>query len=98
MAKDTKALFQTLLQQIKLSPSEEEKVYLEDGEIKSVKVHKNEKKWEFHLSFADILPFKLFQQFEEALSMAFSKIAKVDLEIEVAQPKMNQQLISDYWL
>lgn len=98
MAKDTKALFQTLLEQIKLSPNEDEKVYLEDGEIKSVKVHKNEKKWEFHFTFADILPFKLFKEFEEALSIAFSKIAKIELEIEVTNPTINQQLISDYWL
>ena len=98
MAKDTKALFQTLLQQIKLSPTEDEMVYLEEGEIKSVKVHKNEKKWEFHLSFNDILPFKLFKQFEEALSLAFFKIAKTELEIEVKNPTINQQLISDYWL
>ena len=56
------------------------------------------KKWEFHLSFNDILPFKLFKQFEEALSLAFFKIAKTELEIEVKNPTINQQLISDYWL
>src|SRR5699024_4259575 len=98
MAKDSKELFQTLLQQIKLSPSEEEAEYLDHGEIKSVNVYRNEKKWEFHLSFEEILPYVLFKKFEEALEIAFSKIATIDLNVEVNEPTINQQLISDYWL
>src|SRR5699024_4489084 len=98
MAKDTKALFQTLLQQIKLSPTEDVMVYLEEGEIKSVWVHKNEKKWKFDLSFNVILAFKVIKQIEEALSLALIKIAKTELEIEVKNQTINQQLISDYWL
>ena len=98
MAKDPQALFQTLLQQIKLSPNENEADYLNQGEIKSVKVYRNEKKWAFHFLFDEILPYDLFQKFEQALKIAFSKIATIDLTIETKNPKINQQLISDYWL
>jgi len=98
MAKDPQALFQTLLQQIKLLPNENETDYLNHGEIKSVKVYRNEKKWAFHFLFDEILPYDLFQKFEQALKIAFSKIATIDLTIETKNPKINQQLISDYWL
>ena len=58
MEKDPQALFQTLLQQIQLSPNEKEAVFLDNGEVKSVKVYRNEGKWEFYLLLDNILPFQ----------------------------------------
>ncbi|HLR92859.1 MAG TPA: PolC-type DNA polymerase III, partial [Atopostipes sp.] len=98
MDKDSRGMFQTLLQQIDLSPSDEEAKYLNSGEVQKVKVHKNERKWEFHLEFNQILPFDLFYKFERSLKIAFSKIASIDVFIQVANPKITQDLISDYWL
>ena len=98
MDKDSRALFQTLLKQIKFTLTEKETTYLESGEITSVKVHRQEKLWEFHFKFDKILPFDLFQRFESALKVAFSKIANVDFFIEINQPELTQELISDYWL
>lgn len=98
MDKDPRALFQTLLQQIQLSPNNEEANFLNNGEIKSVKVYRNEGKWEFYLLFDEILPFALFQKFENSLRISFSKIANIDLFIETKNKKIDQKLISDYWL
>lgn len=98
MEKDPQALFQTLLQQIQLSPNEKEAVFLDNGEVKSVKVYRNEGKWEFYLLLDNILPFQLFQQLENSLRLSFSKIANIDLFIETKNKQVNQQLITDYWL
>jgi len=98
MNKDSRALFQTLLKQIKLTPSETEQAYLENGEVVSVKVHRQKKLWEFQLKFEAILPFDLFQKFERALKAAFSNIANIDLYITIDEPEMTQELIQDYWL
>ncbi len=98
MDQEPRMLFQTLLKQIQLSLTEAEASYLENGEITSVKVHREEKIWEFHFKFDQILPFALYQKFESALKVAFSKIANIDIYIEVAEPQITQELISDYWL
>lgn len=98
MGKNPQALFQTLLKQIKLDPLDEEKNYLENGEIQSVKVYKNKKIWEFHFLFDRILPFSLYQKLEHSIKMAFSKIADVSLQIETKNSEMTQELINDYWL
>ena len=98
MEKDPRALFQTLLQQIQLSPNEEETAFLDNGEVKSVKVYRNEGKWEFYLLLDDILPFQLFQKLENSLRLSFSKIANIDLFIETKNKQVNQKLITDYWL
>lgn len=98
MEKDPRALFQTLLQQIQLSPNEEEVAFLDNGEVKSVKVYRNEGKWEFYLVLDNILPFQLFQKLENSLKLSFSKIANVDLFIETNNKQVDQQLITDYWL
>ena len=98
MDKEPRMLFQTLLKQIQLSLTEEEIPYLENGEITSVKVHRQEKLWQFYFKFDKILPFALYQKFESALKVAFSNIANIDINIEVADPQITQELISDYWL
>ncbi len=98
MDQEPRMLFQTLLKQIQLSLTEAEASYLENGEITSVKVHREDKLWEFHFKFDQILPFALYQKFEAALKVAFSNIANIDIYIEVAEPQITQELISDYWL
>ena len=98
MSKDSRALFQTLLQQIKLSPSEGEEKYLINAEVDSVKVHRQNKLWEFQLKFDQIIPFDLFQKIKNNLKVAFSNIANVDLFITVNHPEITQELIEDYWL
>lgn len=98
MDQEPRMLFQTLLKQIQLSLTEAEASYLENGEITSVKVHREDKLWEFHFKFDQILLFALYQKFEAALKVAFSNIANIDIYIEVAEPQITQELISDYWL
>ncbi len=98
MDKESKTLFQTLLQQIKLPLNEEETSFFENGEIVTVKVHRQEKKWDFHLLLDEVLPFNLFKKFEASLQLAFSKIATVDIVIQTKNDRFNQKLVSDYWL
>ncbi len=98
MDKDPRALFQTLLKQIKLQQTDEENSYLKNGEIQSVRVYKDEKLWEFHFLFEQILPFDLYQKLENSLKMAFSNIANISIHIDTKNPEITQELLSDYWL
>jgi len=98
MDRDSKQLFQTLLEHIELQLSGDEAAYLKNGEITSVKVHRKEKQWVFYFLFDNILPFSLFQKFESALKVAFSNIASVNFHIETKNPEITQELLSNYWL
>ena len=98
MDKDSRAMFQTLLEQIQFKPTDKELEFLQDGEIKSVKVQRSLKRWDFHLIFERILPFNLYKKFEAALKITFSKIADVDLTIETRNMDFSQDLLTDYWL
>ena len=90
-------LFLTLLQQLKLT----EDVYMsffEQGELTRLTVHKTNRIWNFSIKLQNILPFPLYQLFTTRMAEEFSNIAQTNLTIEVHNPEINEQLISDYWL
>lgn len=94
---DSKLKFQLLLQQINMT----EDVFMpffEDAEMTRMTVHKKNRVWRFSLKLQNILPFRVFQDFQMRLNSAFSQIANVLVDIETAHDAMSQQLISDYWL
>ncbi len=74
------------------------KVTIENGKIKSVKVHKNREIWEFRFEFDRILPFDLYQKLQSSMKLAFSKIANISIQIDAKNSEINQELINDYWL
>lgn len=82
MAMNSKELFSQLLNQIGLEKTAENTQILESGEIKEVTVHKKSKLWEFHILFSDILPFTLYKEFYNCLTVAFQSIANIKLTIQ----------------
>lgn len=98
MAMNSKELFSQLLNQIGLEKTAENTQILESGEIKEVTVHKKSKLWEFHILFSDILPFTLYKEFYNCLSVAFQSIANIKLTIQSNNPKFDNQILQDYWL
>ena len=98
MAMNSKELFSQLLNQIGLEKTAENTQILESGEIKEVTVHKKSKLWEFHILFSDILPFTLYKEFYNSLTVAFQSIANIKLTIQSNNPKFDNQILQDYWL
>ena len=98
MAMNSKELFSQLLNQIGLEKTDENTQILESGEIKEVTVHKKSKLWEFHILFSDILPFTLYKEFYNCLTVAFQSIANIKLTIQSNNPKFDNQILQDYWL
>ena len=98
MAMNSKELFSQLLNQIGLEKTAENTRILESGEIKEVTVHKKSKLWEFHILFSDILPFTLYKEFYNCLTVAFQSIANIKLTIQSNNPKFDNQILQDYWL
>ncbi|MFW7392403.1 PolC-type DNA polymerase III, partial [Vagococcus fluvialis] len=98
MAMNSKELFSQLLNQIGLEKTAENTQILESGEIKEVTVHKKSKLWEFHILFSDILPFTLYKEFYNCLTVAFQSIANIKLTIQSNNPKFDNQILQDYWL
>ena len=94
---DSKLKFQLLLQQINMI----EDIYMPfftDAEMTRMTVHKSDRVWRFSLKLQNILPFRVFQDFQMRLDAAFSRIASVFVDIETVHQDLSQQLISDYWL
>ncbi|MDR2278732.1 MAG: PolC-type DNA polymerase III [Vagococcus sp.] len=98
MAMNSKELFSQLLNQIGLEKTAENTQILESGEIKEVTVYKKSKLWEFHILFSDILPFTLYKEFYNCLTVAFQSIANIKLTIQSNNPKFDNQILQDYWL
>lgn len=71
---------------------------LANGEIDSVVVHKKSRQWDFHLTFDHVLPFNLFHQLRNALTMGFHGIADTRLFINSRNAgELADQPIGDYW-
>ena len=98
MAMNSKELFSQLLNQIGLELEQDTTGMLKSGEIKEVKVHKKSRLWEFYLEFSEILPFSLYQEFSNRLTMAFQSIANVSIKIAAKNETYTNELLQDYWL
>ncbi|MEG0256042.1 PolC-type DNA polymerase III [Vagococcus sp.] len=98
MTMNPKELFEQLLNQIEMNPSDSGSTILNTGEIKEVTVHKKSRIWEFHFLFSDILPFSLYQEFLNKLNLAFQSIANVKMTISTTNNAYDNQLLQDYWL
>ncbi len=67
MALSSKEQFNKLLQQINFTdPS------LSNGELTQVTVHQKSRVWELYIHLDQVLPYPVFQQFYQAMVMAFN--------------------------
>ena len=88
-------LFEKLLEQVHFP--EKDNPALRNGEVRSVVVHKQSRRWEFHLTFTKALPYDLFQNFLQSLTIGFRDIANIDLKISTPMTNLDGQLIANYW-
>ncbi len=72
--------------------------FLNNGELTRVTVHKKHRIWNFSIKLQNILPFPLYQLLTTRMAEEFSEIAQTNISIEVQNPEMNEQLVTDYWL
>lgn len=95
MSLDQQELFKKLLEQIKF-PDPQNDAFT-NAAVEQVVVHQQSKVWEFHFHFNQVLPFELFQQFDNALKIGFTDIAQTSLQISTDMDQLDQRLIADYW-
>ncbi|RXI97971.1 PolC-type DNA polymerase III [Anaerobacillus alkaliphilus] len=88
--------FQLLLQQI-LFPTDLSERFFQDGLIQKLSIFKNEKKWEFEFQVDNILPYQVFQLFQERLGQTFGHIATVTFTLSYTNAKMEEKTIIEYW-
>jgi DNA polymerase III alpha subunit (gram-positive type) len=84
-------LFNKLREQIKLEVTAENEHFFTDAKVNKVVVHQRSRVWQFHLEFADILPYPLFIDLGQHLQQAFSEIAKIKLTIQTRSPQLTDQ-------
>ena len=60
-----------------------------NAEIEKVLVHKVSRVWEFHFSFANILPIEIFRELQKRLAQEFSKTGNQAIfEIHCSAPQV----------
>ena len=97
MDAQSKELFIRLMEQAELSKEETASPYLEDGQLKKVKVLKEDGIWQFFLHFPEILPFDLYKKLNDAVRLAFQSIAQVQIFVSTDQTKATEDNLTDYW-
>lgn len=97
MSLNQQELFQTLLQQINLNPTPDQRIGLESGSVESVIVHKHSKTWQITLTFTDILPFETYTLLKDQLQRGFKDIAQIELIILTEQPVITTEKLRNYW-
>lgn len=90
-------LFQTLLKQTKIELTDEDKEWIHKGEVESVTVYKNEKKWEIRLQFPNILPYRLYLSLTNEIRQSFHAICDVDIFIQTTEPTVTDDKVKEYW-
>lgn len=88
-------LISKLLEQIKWPA--DQMSYFADAQLQQLVVHEQSQRWTFEIQLKQILPFAIYQQFNDALHTTFADIAQVELELTVAEPKVSADLLADYW-
>ena len=69
-----------------------------NADIEKVLVHKVSRVWEFHFSFANILPIEIFRELQKRLAQEFSKTGNQAIfEIHCQDPKVSDDLLQAYY-
>jgi DNA polymerase III subunit alpha, Gram-positive type len=90
-----KQRLQLLLEQIGLP--KEMYQHFNDGMIEKVTIIKQEGRWHFSIQLPSVLPFNVYQLFNQMLSNAFSQIAKTSFSVSAENTIIQQNLLTDYW-
>ena len=98
MSLSPQELFAKLIEQMQFVASSSQAELLNDATVDKVIVHKQSHKYEFQLSFNQILPIDFYQSFSKQLQLAFAKIAAVEIKINARDARFSQEVLTDYWL
>ena len=95
MALNRQELFTKLLEQVHFP--EKANAAFKGAAVQSVVVHRESRRWEFHLIFRRPLPFQLFRDLCQAVQVGFKDIAGVSLQISSPATEVDPKLVADYW-
>ena len=95
MALNRQELFEKLLEQVHFP--EKGNPAFKGAAVQSVVVHKNSRRWEFHLILRRPLSLNLFKELYQAVRVGFKDIAEVDLQISSPTTEVDPKLVADYW-
>ncbi|WP_439957176.1 PolC-type DNA polymerase III [Lentilactobacillus kosonis] len=89
-------MFQKLLEQLKWFEMKDDPIF-ENARLNKLEVHEKSRKWQFDISTNNILPFEVFDQFNDRLQAAFNNIANVSFIIQPDSQSFDEPLLRDYW-
>lgn len=89
-------LFEKLLEQLEWQNQESESLFA-TAELNKLIVHRKSHKWQFEVKLDQIMPFDLFNQFNNQLINQFKTIADVELRVIPKDNQFNERLLKEYW-
>jgi DNA polymerase-3 subunit alpha (Gram-positive type) len=90
-------MFNKLVEQIQLDQGILNAPAFKGATVDGVTVHTQSHRYDFQITFDEILPYAIFNQFENALSSAFSAIAKTSLHVRTRRGDYDVGLVRGYW-
>ncbi|MDT2749252.1 PolC-type DNA polymerase III [Streptococcus parauberis] len=91
-------LFVKLMEQIHMPLEMRNSSAFSSGDIIEVKVHSVSRLWEFHFSFAELLPIEIYQELAYRLKYTFEVAEiKIKFDIAVENPEFSDQLLQAYY-
>ncbi|OHY29390.1 PolC-type DNA polymerase III [Streptococcus parauberis] len=91
-------LFVKLMEQIQMPLEMRNSSAFSSGDIIEVKVHSVSRLWEFHFSFAELLPIEIYQELAYRLKYTFEVAEiKINFDIAVENPEFSDQLLQAYY-
>lgn len=90
-------MFRKLTEQIQLDQGILNAPAFKGATVDSVTVHTQSHRYDFQITFAEILPYAIFNQFENALTSAFSAIAETTLHVRTRTSEYDVGLVRGYW-
>ncbi|KHD44738.1 PolC-type DNA polymerase III [Streptococcus hongkongensis] len=91
-------LFVKLMEQIEMPLDMRSSSAFSSGDIIEVKVHSVSRLWDFHFSFAELLPIEIYQELAYRLKHTFEAAEiKTRFDITVDRPEFSGQLLQAYY-
>ncbi|WP_372791793.1 PolC-type DNA polymerase III [Lentilactobacillus sp. SPB1-3] len=89
-------MFQKLLEQLKWFEMKDDPIF-DNARLDKLEVHEKSRKWQFNITTNAILPFEVYDQFNDRLQAAFNNIANVSFIIRPNNQTFDENLLRDYW-
>ena len=91
-------LFKKLMEQIEMPLEMRQSPAFSSADIREVKVHSVSRLWEFHFSFAEILPIEIYRELSYRLVQTFKQAdIKATFDIQAETVDFSQPLLQAYY-